>query len=67
MAHLVENITFASTRSGVMEIAFLAQREISVIVGVAVVVVAVGAIVESSSVVKLSFVVTKYDLSLEHA
>ncbi|GKG30746.1 hypothetical protein Tco_0423234, partial [Tanacetum coccineum] len=62
MAHLVANITFASTGSVVMEIASLAQRENNIgstsflpsvllltivvaIVGVAVVVVAAGAVV----------------------
>ncbi|GJX03722.1 hypothetical protein Tco_0189638, partial [Tanacetum coccineum] len=65
MAYLVANITFSSTRSGVMEITSLAQRELMIIiaivdVGVTVVVVAAGVVVvvESSSVVKLSFVVT---------
>ncbi|GJQ91158.1 hypothetical protein Tco_0002297 [Tanacetum coccineum] len=48
MAHLVANITFASTRSGVMEITSLAQRELVIvvaIVGVTVVVVAAGVVV----------------------
>ncbi|GKE97333.1 hypothetical protein Tco_0020684, partial [Tanacetum coccineum] len=61
MAHLVTKITFASTRSGVLEITSLAQRELIIIVmivgvGVTVVVVAAGVfvVVESSSVVKLS-------------
>ncbi|GJU89951.1 hypothetical protein Tco_1302374 [Tanacetum coccineum] len=63
MAHLVANITFASTRFGEMEITSLEQRELMIIiaiigVGVTVVVVAAGVVVESSSVVKLSFVVT---------
>ncbi|GKC15274.1 hypothetical protein Tco_1012056 [Tanacetum coccineum] len=51
MAHLVANITFAST-------SFLPSvlGIVVAIVGVAIVVVAAGAIVESSSVVKLSFV-----------
>ncbi|GJX61671.1 hypothetical protein Tco_0294571 [Tanacetum coccineum] len=63
MAYLVTNITFASTRSDVMEITSLAQRELMIIVaivgvGVTVVVIAAGVVVESSSIVKLSFVVT---------
>ncbi|GJR39425.1 hypothetical protein Tco_1215109 [Tanacetum coccineum] len=50
MVHLVANITFASIRSGVMEITSLAQRELVIVVaivgvGVAVVVVAAGVVV----------------------
>ncbi|GJY25957.1 hypothetical protein Tco_0400683 [Tanacetum coccineum] len=54
MAHLVVNITFASTSIG--STSFLPSVLLMTIVGVAVVVVVAGAVVESSSVVKLSFV-----------
>ncbi|GJS67268.1 putative ribonuclease H-like domain-containing protein [Tanacetum coccineum] len=55
MAYLVASITLNSVRSCVMQSAFLTQGMVSTVVGVDVTVVVV---VESSSVVKLSFVVT---------
>ncbi|GJW21119.1 hypothetical protein Tco_0031741 [Tanacetum coccineum] len=55
MAHLVASITLDSARSYVMQSAFLTQGTVSTVVGVSVTVVV---IVESSSVVKLSFVIT---------
>ncbi|GKF35593.1 hypothetical protein Tco_0112351, partial [Tanacetum coccineum] len=61
MTHLVTNITFASTSST----SFLPSVLLLTIVGVAVVVVATGAVVESSSIVKLSFVHSI--LALEYA
>ncbi|GJU35682.1 hypothetical protein Tco_1184036 [Tanacetum coccineum] len=62
MAHLVANITFASTSIGSTSFlpSVLLLTIVVAIVGVAVVVVVAGAVVESSSVVKLSFVVTRY-------
>ncbi|GKD24492.1 hypothetical protein Tco_1230706 [Tanacetum coccineum] len=62
MAHLVANITLNSTRSCVMQSAFLTQGMVSTVVGVGVTVVVViivaVVVVESYSVVKLSFVIT---------
>ncbi|GJU30153.1 hypothetical protein Tco_1173742 [Tanacetum coccineum] len=60
MAHLVANITFASTSIGSTSFLPSVLAIVVAIVGVAVVVVAAGAVVESSFVVKLSFVVTRY-------
>ncbi|GJT35064.1 hypothetical protein Tco_0925483 [Tanacetum coccineum] len=63
MTHLVANITLDSARSYVMQMAFLTQGTVSTVVGVGVtvvvvIIVAVVVVVESSSVVKLSFVIT---------
>ncbi|GJT49639.1 hypothetical protein Tco_0975796 [Tanacetum coccineum] len=61
IAHLVASITLDSARSYVMQSAFLTQGTLVIIVavgGVGVTVVVAVVVVESSSVVKLSFVIT---------
>ncbi|GKF40228.1 hypothetical protein Tco_0120289, partial [Tanacetum coccineum] len=55
MDRLVASITLDSARSYVMQSAFLTQKTVSTVVSVGVTVVVV---VESSSIVKLSFEIT---------